>query len=87
LRNPYSSKNEEFVMKKLTCDICHADITTEVNGRGYFHIANLDICEACHDKMEAELKPVVRTKQPFSYEWYERLTRDSLTKAVSRGRW
>jgi hypothetical protein len=32
------------------------------------------------------LKPVVRTKQPFSYEWYERLMRDSLEKAVQKGK-
>jgi hypothetical protein len=37
--------------------------------------------------MELELKPVVRTKQPFNYEWFERLTRDSLAKAISKGKW
>jgi hypothetical protein len=80
-------KNEEFVMKKLVCDVCGADITTEINGRGYFHVSNIDVCETCHDKMELELKPVIRTKQPFNYEWFERLTRDSLAKAISRGKW
>jgi hypothetical protein len=50
-------------------------------------MANRDICEDCHDKMEATLKPVVRTKQPFNYEWYDRLIRDSVEKAVARGKW
>jgi hypothetical protein len=87
LKKPYSSETEEFVMKKLTCDVCHKDITLEVNGRGYSHVANIDICEDCRDKMNLELRPILRTKQPFNYEWYDRLVRDSLTKAISRGRW
>jgi hypothetical protein len=80
-------KKQEFVMKKLTCDVCHKDITTEVNGRGYFHVANIDVCEDCLERMEAELRPVIRTKQPFNYEWYDRFVRDSLVKAISRGKW
>ena len=74
-------------MKSLKCDVCHKDITTGINQRTYFHMAHRYICETCHDSMEATLKPVVRTKQPFSYEWYERLIRDSVEKAVSRSKW
>jgi len=50
-------------------------------------MANRDICEACHDQMEAVVKPVVRMKQPFNYEWYDRLIRDSVEKAVAKGKW
>jgi hypothetical protein len=73
-------------MKHLNCDVCDKDITTAISNRTYFHIANRDICEECKDKLEAEMKPVVRTKQPFSYEWYDRLERDSLEKAIARGK-
>lgn len=74
-------------MKTLNCDVCHKDITTAINQRGYFHIANRDICEACHDQMAGTIKPVIRTKQPFNYEWYDRLVRDSIEKAISKGKW
>ena len=74
-------------MRSLKCDVCHKDITTAISLRSYFHMAHRDICEACHDQLEVILKPVVRTKQPFSYEWFERLVRDSIEKAVSRSKW
>ena len=73
-------------MKNLKCDVCHGDITTEINQRGYFHVAHRDLCEACHDKMELTVKSVIRTKQPFNYEWFDRLVRDSIEKAIARGR-
>jgi formate-dependent nitrite reductase cytochrome c552 subunit len=50
-------------------------------------MAHRDLCENCHDQLESVLKPVVRAKQPFSYEWYERLIRDSIEKAVAKGKW
>jgi hypothetical protein len=74
-------------MKDLKCDVCHGDITTAINQRSYFHMAHRDLCENCHDKLEALIKPVVRTKQPFNYEWFDRLVRDSIEKAVAKGRW
>jgi hypothetical protein len=74
-------------MKSLKCDVCHDDITNAINQRTYFHMAHRDICEACHDQLESVVKPVVRTKQPFNYEWYDRLVRDSVEKAVAKGKW
>jgi len=74
-------------MKSLTCDVCHKDITTGINQRSYFHMAHRDICEACYDHLHALLRPVIRTKQPFNYEWYERLVRDSIEKAISKSKW
>jgi hypothetical protein len=74
-------------MKSLKCDVCHKDITTEINQRGYFHIAHRDLCESCRDQLEAGLKPVIRAKQPFNYEWFQRLMQDSIEKAVSRSKW
>jgi hypothetical protein len=73
-------------MKTLTCDVCRHTIQQPVSSRNYFHLAHRDICEPCKDSLELAIKPVVRTKNPFSYEWYNRLVTDSLEKAVQKGK-
>jgi hypothetical protein len=45
-----------------------------------------DICEACKDELELVLKPIVRTKQPFDFEWYDQLVKDSLEKSILKGK-
>jgi uncharacterized protein with PIN domain len=57
-----------------------------ISGRTYFHLANYDVCEPCKDQLESVLKPVVRGKIPFNYEWYDRLMMDSVGKAVQKGK-
>jgi hypothetical protein len=32
------------------------------------------------------MKPVLRAKHPFNYEWYQRLVMDSVEKAVGTGK-
>ena len=73
-------------MKTLTCDVCLSVINTPVMGRNYFHMAHRDICEPCHDKLETQMKPVVRTKAPFDYEWYDKFLTESIEKAVQKGK-
>jgi hypothetical protein len=73
-------------MYTLTCDICKKAIPQPVVGRSYFHFAHRDICESCKDQMELSLKPVIRTKQPFNYEWFDRLLQDSIEKAIQTGK-
>ncbi|MDR2110736.1 MAG: hypothetical protein LBP32_05455 [Spirochaetaceae bacterium] len=73
-------------MKTITCDVCKHAIQQPVARRNYFHIAHRDLCESCNDALEFAIKPVVRTKQPFSYEWYDRLVRDSIEKAIAKGK-
>jgi hypothetical protein len=73
-------------MKTLTCDVCQSIIQAPVPGRNYVHVAHRDICEACNDKLQFQIKPVVRTKSPFSYEWYARLVQESIEKAVQKGK-
>ncbi|MDR0718781.1 MAG: hypothetical protein LBF78_04030 [Treponema sp.] len=73
-------------MKTLTCDVCKNTIESPVSGRNYYHLAHRDICEFCHDKLEAIVKPVVRTKQPFSYEWYARLVQETVERGVAKGK-
>ena len=73
-------------MKTLNCDICRGKISSPVSGRNYFHKAHRDICEPCNDKLELQIKPVIRTKEPFAYEWFDRLVKDSIEKAIVKGR-
>ena len=73
-------------MRTLACDVCHAIIDAPVSGRNYFHMAHRDVCEICHDKMEIQIKPVVRGKQPFSYDWYTKLVQESIEKAIQKGK-
>jgi hypothetical protein len=77
---------KEIMMKTLTCDVCKKTILQPVVGRNYFHVAHREICESCKDQMELSLKPVVRTKQPFNYEWFDRLMQDSIEKAIQAGK-
>jgi hypothetical protein len=73
-------------MKSLVCDICKRAIQTPVKERNYFHVENRDICEPCKDAVEASIKPVMRSKHPFNYEWYERVLMDTIEKAVAKGK-
>jgi len=73
-------------MKTITCDICQSIITTPVHLRNYFHKAHRDVCESCYDKIEYQIKPTVRTKQPFNYDWYHRLLQESIEKAIQKGK-
>ena len=73
-------------MKTLTCDICKQAIHDPFAGRNYFHLAHRDICESCHDDLELFLKPIIRTKQPFDFEWFDRLTQDTIEKSIEKGK-
>ena len=73
-------------MKTLTCDVCQNIIQSPVSGRNYFHLAHRELCEPCHDKLELQIKPVVRTKDPFNYGWYNNLVQDSIEKAMQKGK-
>ena len=73
-------------MKTLNCDICRNIIQAPVSGRNYFHKAHRDLCEFCHDKLELLLKPIVRTKRPFDYVWFNKLLQESIETAVKKGR-
>lgn len=73
-------------MKTLTCDVCKKAMENPAAGRNYFHIGTYDVCEPCKDQLELSLKPVIRSKQPFNYEWYDRLMIDSINKATQKGK-
>ena len=73
-------------MKTLTCDVCKSIVPTPIMGRNFFHKAHRDICELCNEKLELQMKPVVRTKIPFDYVWYNNLLQQSIEKAVQKGK-
>ena len=73
-------------MKKLWCDICECILEDPIPNRNYFHIAHRDVCESCHDKLEFQIKPTVRTKAPFSYDWYKKTYQDNIEKSVQKGK-
>ena len=73
-------------MKKLSCDVCRHTLDDPIPNRNYFHICHRDICEPCKDALEVTLKPVVRAKSPFTYEWYSKLVYDNIEKAIQKGK-
>ena len=73
-------------MKALYCDVCRKALSNPISNRNYWHIGTRDICEPCKDGLEVVLKPVVRAKTPFNYEWYLKLITDSIEKAIQKGR-
>jgi len=73
-------------MKVLSCDICKKKLDNPVTGRTYFHLAHRDVCESCKDSLEFAIKPTVRTKDPFSYDWYNKMYFDVMEKGVQKGK-
>jgi len=49
-------------------------------------MAHREICESCHDKLEFQIKPTVRSKTPFNYDWYLKLVGESIEKAIQKGK-
>jgi hypothetical protein len=73
-------------MQTITCDICKKKVDNSITGRTFFYVGPHSMCEPCKDNLEYSVKPNVRAKEPFSYEWYFKLLSDSLGKAVQKGR-
>jgi hypothetical protein len=73
-------------MQKVYCDVCGKVVDQSFTERTFFYRGPIAVCEDCKDQLELTLKPIVRTKNPFSYEWFDRLIADSLEKAVQKGK-
>ncbi len=73
-------------MKTIICDVCKKSIKNPASGRNYWHLAHYELCEPCKDQLELSLKPVIRGKVPFNYEWFDRLLIDSIDKAIQKGK-
>ena len=73
-------------MQTISCDVCRKKVDDPMTGRTFFYFGQFNVCEACKDNLETQIKATVRTKDPFSYEWYGKLIADNLAKSVSKGR-
>ena len=73
-------------MKTITCDVCKHTVHQPLVGRNYFYFAHRDICESCKEQLDSFLRTIIRTKQPFTYEWFDRLLQDSIENAIARGK-
>ena len=73
-------------MQTITCDVCRKKVDEPISGRSFFHYAEHEVCEACKDSLETQVRSIIRTKDPFSYEWFNKLLLDSLEKSISKGK-
>ena len=73
-------------MINVYCDICRKKMDNPITDRTFFYRANVAMCEPCKDTLEVQIKPSVRNKEPFAVEWYEKMIRDILDKAVQKGK-
>jgi len=73
-------------MQTIQCDVCKKKIEDSFTGRTFFYMAKHSVCEPCKEVLDAQVRAVIRTKDPFSYEWYNKLVDDNLAKAISKGK-
>ena len=73
-------------MQVISCDICRKKIDNPITDRTFYYIGGNGICDPCKDNLDASIKPQIRNKEPFSYEWYEKFIRDSVEKAAHKGK-
>ena len=73
-------------MKTLTCDVCRKKMDSPIVNRDVFFLAHRDLCEACKDGLELQIKPTIRNKEPFAYDWYNKHVQDSIEKAIQKGK-
>lgn len=73
-------------MKTLFCDICKKGIEEPIAERNYYHIREYDICDPCKEKLEANLRPLVRSHFPYSYKWHEEQIVSAIKKSTSKSK-
>jgi len=73
-------------MISVYCDVCKKKMDNPITDKTFFYYANFSVCEECKDKLEYQLKPQVRAKEPFAMDWYGKLVVDTFGRAASRGR-
>ena len=73
-------------MQTITCDVCRKKVEKSITGLTFFYLGEHNICESCKDNLDVQLKTIVRGKEPFSYEWYDKFVLDSVSKAKAKGK-
>jgi hypothetical protein len=73
-------------MQNVSCDICKKKVDNPMSGRSFFYYAEHSVCESCKDNLELQVKSAIRTKDPYSFDWYSKFVGDSITKAIQKGK-
>jgi len=73
-------------MVSIYCDACKKKMDDPQPNKDFFYYAGFGVCEECKDKLEYQVKPQVRAREPFSMEWYEKVINDTFGKAAQKGR-
>jgi hypothetical protein len=73
-------------MQVINCDVCRKKVENPITNLTFFYFADHNICEACRDILELQIKPIIRSKAPFNYEWYGKMMDDSIQKAIQKGK-
>ena len=73
-------------MQTITCDICKKKVEDSFTGRTFFYYGTHNVCEPCKEVMENQVRATIRTKEPFTYEWYDKLMCDTFAKNASKSK-
>jgi len=73
-------------MKAIICDVCKKAVQQPIHRRNYFHLGHRDLCESCKEELDLVLRPVIRTREPFNYEWFNQVQQDLIEKAMEQGK-
>ncbi|MDR0322107.1 MAG: hypothetical protein LBI28_11435 [Treponema sp.] len=73
-------------MVTVSCDVCKKKIDNPITDRTLFYYDKHLVCESCKDSFEFNIRTDVRAVNPFIMDRYRKLMRDSLDKAVQKGR-
>ena len=73
-------------MITITCDVCKKKLDDAQYGRTFFYYATRNLCEPCKDSFELQVKNTIRNKDPYAIDWYDKYVRDTLDKAVQKGK-
>jgi hypothetical protein len=73
-------------MVSVACDICKKKIDNPNTDRTLFYYDKHLVCEPCKDSFEYNIRTDLRANDPFVMERYRKLIRDTLDKAVQKGK-
>ena len=71
-------------MVTINCDVCRKKMDNPA--LPFFYFGEFSICETCRDNLESQIRPAIRGKAPFATDWYDKFVRDSITKAIQKGK-
>jgi hypothetical protein len=73
-------------MQTIVCDVCKKKMDDPVTNKNFFYFGKHSICEPCRDGLDLVIRPVIRSKDPFVTDWYEKFVDDTLEKSVQKGK-